>query len=327
MDGLTATEIAKKVNKELHPNPALTREGIYPALRRARDHGFIKLDPPIEETLGKSIEAKYNCPNQVRVVDTAHQRASASVADAAADLTMKLMKELALNQGSAVGLGLGPGRATLDFSKRLSNLLRTDKEPPDIGLYAISAGCPARSPEYAPTSCFSFFPTRGVVERVGMFAELVVPAGQLKSIKGRPGVKEVFEAREKEKIQIIVSSMGDFDDVDDLLRQFLLDAGLTLPQLKRSKWIGNVQYRPFTAEGPVVEKNGYRAVTLYELDDLKEFASKKGRHVILMARQCALCGKTRAKSLRPLLTVPKLRVFSELVLDSATARELLAGDE
>jgi DNA-binding transcriptional regulator LsrR (DeoR family) len=305
----------------------LTRESIYPALRRATERSLIRLNPPIEETLGSSVAEKFGCdPKQIRVVDTAHKGASALVADAAADLTLEILKTLANRLDAPVGLGLGPGRATLDFSRRLSNLLRTDKEPPEIGLYAISAGCPARSPEYAPTSCFSFFPTRGVVERVGMFAELVVPAGQFKDIKGRPGVKEVFQAREEEKIQIIVSSMGDFDDEDDLLRQFLIDAGLTPDQLKRSGWVGNVQYRPFTAMGPVIEKSGYRAVTLYELDDLVQFADKKNRHVILMARQCAICGKTRAKSLRPLLQVSKLRVFSELVMDSATARELLAEE-
>jgi hypothetical protein len=42
-----------------------------------------------------------------------------------------------------------------------------------------------------------------------------------------------------------------------------------------------------------------------------------------MARQCGICGRTRAEALRPLLTNPNLKVFSTLVIDAATARDLL----
>ncbi len=42
-----------------------------------------------------------------------------------------------------------------------------------------------------------------------------------------------------------------------------------------------------------------------------------------MVRQCGICGRTRAEALQPLLTNPNLKGFSTLVLDAATARELL----
>jgi hypothetical protein len=42
-----------------------------------------------------------------------------------------------------------------------------------------------------------------------------------------------------------------------------------------------------------------------------------------MARQCGICGRSRAEALRPLLTNPQLKAFSNLVMDAATARELL----
>jgi hypothetical protein len=81
---------------------------------------------------------------------------------------------------------------------------------------------------------------------------------------------------------------------------------------------------PYTADGPVVEKGKeLRAVTIFELKDLVQAAGEKNRHVILMARQCGICGCTRAQALRPLLTNPNLKVFSTLVMDGATARELL----
>jgi len=67
-----------------------------------------------------------------------------------------------------------------------------------------------------------------------------------------------------------------------------------------------------------------RAVTLYELEDLVRIAGQKNKHVILIARQCGMCERTRAEALRPLLTNPNLKVFSTLVMDAATAKELLA---
>ena len=67
-----------------------------------------------------------------------------------------------------------------------------------------------------------------------------------------------------------------------------------------------------------------RAVTLFELEDFVRMADSKNKHVVLIARQCGVCGRTRAAALRPLLTTPRLRVWSDLVMDEATARDLLS---
>jgi hypothetical protein len=109
------------------------------------------------------------------------------------------------------------------------------------------------------------------------------------------------------------------------LRYVITKGGVLPPQSARAgfrhQWLGNVQYRPFTADGPVHEAPGeLRAVTL---EDLIERAKRRPREVIPMARQCGLCGRPRARALRALLDNPSLRVFSRLVLDRATAEELL----
>ena len=52
-------------------------------------------------------------------------------------------------------------------------------------------------------------------------------------------------------------------------------------------------------------------------------AEKRPREVILMVRQCGLCGRARGGALRALLSNPNLKVFSNLVMDAATARDLL----
>jgi hypothetical protein len=50
---------------------------------------------------------------------------------------------------------------------------------------------------------------------------------------------------------------------------------------------------------------------------------RDGKHVILIARQCGNCGLTRARALLPLLQNPALKVWSHIVMDIATAKELL----
>jgi hypothetical protein len=46
----------------------------------------------------------------------------------------------------------------------------------------------------------------------------------------------------------------------------------------------------------------------------------KQKHVVLIARQCGACGKAHGAALRPLLQAQEMRVFSELVMDTATLR-------
>ena len=110
--------------------------------------------------------------------------------------------------------------------------------------------------------------------------------------------EEAFAA--KKDIDVVVTAMGDFEDRHDLLSVFLKDSGQDVKALRRRGWLGNVQYRPFTSEGPVHEApDQLRAVTVFELEDLVERAKDRSKEVILMARQCAICGRSRAQALLP----------------------------
>jgi hypothetical protein len=143
--------------------------------------------------------------------------------------------------------------------------------------------------------------------------------------------------------------MGDLQDPHDLLANFLDKARTKkLPineelrtylarrqkAMGQGKWpddlnetIGSVQYRPYNDKGPIVEKgHELRACTLFELKDFEEMV-RGSKHVILIARQCGNCGLTRARALLPLLRVPKLKVWSHIVMDIATAKELLTYKE
>jgi DNA-binding transcriptional regulator LsrR (DeoR family) len=272
------------------------------------------------------VRAKY--PNlkgvTLSVVQTAGRHDNAKVATVAAELALDHVKQIAkATKDPNVSVGLGPGRATLDFCRTFSRLLAGYPEPLKLRLVAISAGCPANASEYSSISFFNLFPKRLVEGRtVGLFAETLVPQDAFDRIKDQPGVKEAFG--ERESINLVVTSMGDVHDEHDLLMMFLEQSPPGKGRPRTEKWRGNVQYRPYTADGPVVEDGKeLRAVTIFELKDLVQAASEKNRHVILMARQCGICGRTRAQALRPLLTNLNLKVFSTLVMDAATARDLL----
>lgn len=117
-------------------------------------------------------------------------------------------------------------------------------------------------------------------------------------------------------------------DPRDLLRQHLASAGTTGEALctrDKEAYIGNVQYRPYTAKA-FVKNEALRAVTLFDLDELVLIANSPEKAVILIARRRADDGRTRSVALRPLLSNPEMQLFSHLVIDEATARELLRAE-
>lgn len=318
--GLKVSEIAKTVNEELTLHPPLSRESVYPLLSTAAKKGFARLVPPLDEVLlGKLVEQFKLVPERVRVVPIPNPQSNDRVAATAAELAYEVLSTLGRGRGP-IGVGLGPGRATLEFSRHLGQLLRAKPLRWKLKLFAISAGAPSGSPEYAPTSFFNLFPSEMVDSRRGLFADVLVKARDFSKVKKSSGAGRTFD--ERGEISLVVTSMGDANDEHDLLRRFLVEAGENETRFTRDKWVGNVQYRGYSDTGPVIERaNDLRAVTAFELEELKGIASHRDKHVLLIAKQCR-CGRTKARALRPLLEVPALRVFTSLVLDDKTASEL-----
>jgi hypothetical protein len=145
-------------------------------------------------------------------------------------------------------------------------------------------------------------------------------------------VREAFRARDQ--IDIMVTSMGDLIDLDDLLRLFLEGdeedrrdregVSPSLQSLFDKGAIASVAYLPYSKEGPVpLEGADLRAVTLFEIPEMVQRAQLKNKYSVLIARKCGKCGRNRAEAVRPLLTVPALKVWTNLVMDVTTARGLL----
>jgi hypothetical protein len=99
--------------------------------------------------------------------------------------------------------------------------------------------------------------------------------------------------------------------------------GDVFDQMDAVGWKGDVQFRPYTADGPLTEACPVRAVTLFELPELVQVAATEDKYVVLLGGPCGECGQSKTDSLLPLLAQPELRLWTHLVTDAQTARELL----
>lgn len=318
---LSAADIAGELKEE---QVNISREQIYPLLARGRDLGIIQLLPTFDEFMPAQIadhfDNKFSADSVTVAANVGGTWANDYVSAAAAKLVLNLAMDLNKEE---VGLGLGPGRATLEFSREFARLLLSTGKTPMFRLHAITGGAPVKRPHLAPVSFFNLFPEHCIKESIGLFSEPLVTVAEfnkMRDSKNRPGISEAFQ--ERDKIDIVVTSMGDFRHEHDLFNLFLPEK--ERKQLEADQAVGNVQFRPFNARGPCAEKpTDNRVVTLFELQDFADRSMKKGQHVVLIARSCPVCGATRTNALRPLMEVKSLKVWSELVIDAATGRKLI----
>jgi hypothetical protein len=85
-------------------------------------------------------------------------------------------------------------------------------------------------------------------------------------------------------------------------------------------------YRPFSEKRPVTQSRGaLRAITLFELEELRELAKQDGKYVVLISGPCDVCGENREDALKPVMVNDDLKVWTHLVCDIATAEARVAA--
>jgi hypothetical protein len=351
----TADNVAAQISREF--NVKMNRQAVYRQLSVAMEHGFIRPIPPLSRTLTEKVAQRFNLSaNSIHVVhamaakgeDADRSWVGEQVARHGAERALALVNEVWKNREQAkteVSIGVGPGRATLEWARHFSRLVRSEADLPAIRLIAITAGGDPQHSEFDPTSFFSLFP-RSRVKCIGLYASTVVRQDEMDrylTLKpGYPGVKEALRycmglpptedvdapaesaenLKEEKQVDIVISSMGDPNDEHDLLTRYLKNARGTIPP----DAAGNVQFRYYNQHAPIRERpNDLRAFTLFELDEFRRIATSRTGHVVLMARTCGLCGTSRAAALRPLLTSAELKLWTEIVMDVRTADDLIRG--
>ncbi len=188
-------------------------------------------------------------------------------------------------------------------------------------------------PQKAPMTYFSYFDDLLTeAEFVGLFSAPVVPSNAYEQVIAHPGLHESFDRAEE--IDIVVTSFATARDEHGLLAQYLrhlIDKGELRPEvldeMESMGWVGDVQFRPYSADGPIVQGCPVRAVTLFEISDLVKRIQQPDKYVVLLAGPCSECGVTKTEAMLPLLRQPKLRVWTHLVTDVQSAAELLRLEE
>ncbi|MDR3233189.1 MAG: hypothetical protein LBT46_05935 [Planctomycetaceae bacterium] len=337
-----ASAVAKWLRSEGRAD--ITREKIYPLFWEACARGFLLLQPPPEHHLEDKLVSRFflqRHSGKITVVNVRGETAAQHVTNRAADKIVELIDRVWKDKQQkypnepekhVVHLGMGAGFATMLVAKRLAYKIRSGGEIPQLILHAISAGgFLPDEPHKSPSTYFSYFdPTLLNIKFVALFAATVVGNEDYEKQKENPAVRYSFAQRDR--IDIIVTSLASANHVHGLLGHYLehliqqeLLPPDSLTKMRKAGWVGDVQFRPYTANGPLRDVCPVRAVTLFELDELVAMAkdADNGKYVVLVAGPCGECGETKQRALRPLLDNPKLRLWTHLITDTQTAKDLL----
>jgi DNA-binding transcriptional regulator LsrR (DeoR family) len=327
IEGERPTDIADWLSKEI--DDRVTREEVYPLLREAVRRRFFALLPPVSQVMSQRIADRFRGgedQDRIHVASVSAESAREWLPYFAANLISKRIQKMGKRQ-DRVGIGLGGGGTIMRVAEFLGAQLQSAENLPRLGLHVLTSGFALDRPRSAPITFLSFFahvPTK--IECVGLFAPPVVDEEDYDRMKELPGIEESF--RSAADIDLIVTSLASADDKDGELNEFLCTAGErtegTLTALRNEGWVGDLLYHPYSSKGPITGVSPQvRTFSVSNLEDLKSFASDESKHVIVVCGPCGICGKTKAKALRPLLESEDLKVWTELVMDRTTAKELL----
>lgn len=323
MLGQGATEIAQELG--------ISREKVYPALEKAFERQMLLPVTPPDIQLEAALAAAFDVPadRHVHVVNAVAPSSREDVATMAAHHARELIHEVATAKAEhglprVVHVGLGGGNTMMRTSDELEAVLSGDTELPKLVFHAITSGFDIFKPERAPVSFLrplkKRLPTE--VELVGLSAPAAVSDAEYAKVKRNHGVAEAFEAARD--VDVVLTSIASAQDEHGTLRTFgRVRPAFRVKTLERCGWKGDLLYGPFGERGPILEKAGLQAVTLFTLRDLRELVRQPRKHVLVIASPCWECGTPKTSALLPLLLCPELAVWTHLVTDVTTARELL----
>jgi hypothetical protein len=343
-DGKNAPWISRHVHKDL--GQIIHRTQVYKVVAEGLRRGYFQLTPPRDMLLSARMLDRFVHSRRARgaarekvvnVVTQGYERSLEHIAVAAAHTALDVIREIdeRTRRGTASGeepppvhVGFGAGATTMLVARHLAERLRTDERPPRLVLHALTSGFDVAGPATAPVAFFNFFHGIPGVSYRGLFAAAYARSKDWKRTREHVGVRESFAARSK--LQVVITSLASREDPHGELNRFM-EVNAELGKKARQVLdveegrVGDVIYRPFNAKGPITKSAGIRAVTLFELEDLRKFAAKDGNAVILVAGPCGAsdCRRSRSDALLPLLVVPKLDVWTHLVTDDITASACL----
>ncbi len=336
VSGAKTDTIRQAVNEELtrlNCHYTVTREQVYQLLAFGQERRYFTFTPPERLALQTRVANAFELPQSC--VHVANSSAIDQVAATAAALVVDLILKLG-EKHPVVHIGLGGGYTSRLVTYHLATQLRairTVDDLPKLVLHALSTGFDPECPHTAPVTFFGFF--EGIaspIEYFGLFASPVVKTAQYADTLVE--LEACYRAA-REDLHLVITSLGSASHTHGDFMHFMKE-GTAGPKSKKSKkgedrlkflkergWVGDILFRPYSAKGSITEDTDIRAVTLLELDELREMASSKDKHVVVVAGPCSICAKTRGDAVLPLFEEPKLRLWSHFVMDMGTAEYLI----
>lgn len=240
----------------------------------------------------------------------------------AAEVLLDKIKKLGKD---VVRVGFGAGLSTQQIAFSLGRLMSSEGPLPKVVFHALTKGFHIHNVSYDPASFFSYLNATGhEVDFVGLSTAPLVAPGVPMDLDHDPSVLGDPFA-EKWEIDIIVTALANYQDPNSEHRRLVHGCGMA-EEAESKGVVGDVLYRAFNDEGMVEFETGKRVVTLFDLDELREFAAIPDKEVVLVSGPCGGEERTRHVALLPLLEKDNLRVWTHIVTDRETCTNLLAAD-
>lgn len=317
-------EIAEKMQRLL---PGMRREHVYLLLHEGFRRGFVQFSPPIDQDRQRRLRERFaGAVRDITVVDAVGPTVIDHLARYTAEQVLQNIKEDP--DRDEVHIGFGGGRTVQQVARHLTVLLQHEPDVPTLVLHALGTGFATEDPSTSAASFFGLF--HDLEEALTIDYRLVpappfVPWNQYALLlERRPDLRRAL--RQSGSIDIVVTTLNNANHEHGLLYSFMQLAGEdALRKLRSAGWIGDVLWRPYSADGPITANIGIRPITMFELDDLVRLAKRPDRHVYLVAGPCPGCANLKTEALRPILMQASLRICNHLVIDTDTAYKLLTS--
>ena len=325
----------------------LSREKVYPIVHVACEKQILICNPQLperdlRELVGRLNELvgrlndKVQSGQRIDVVEASRYSANSQVTDRTVEVLLDLIdRKHQADPQRRIILGVGGGMSVQAVIEKLGARLRFATRNLVLRCQSLIPGFTPHEDD-APVSYSRFFKEareeRGLdIDFFGLSAAPFVWDKDLTQQREQdPFMQEAFENAKHLDIVItgIASVVGGHRH-GTLARTF--DKYKKHPELSRlekhliaHKWLGDIHYCPFNAEGPVPLEGHWRPMSLVTIDDLKNLVRQRA-YVVLCAGFCNVdgCDETRTAALYPLVRKPQLKgSWTHIVTECQTAREL-----
>ncbi len=306
----------------------VNRESVMNLVFHAAELDLLTYKLPFANQLAKSLGEEMGWDaDRIAVV---HSRSLEHVAqEAARRLLAQIRSFKTYGKLQTVHIGFAGGRLLRLVAEQLAKLLREPSRdnPERIVFHAMVAAFSEDDFEADPNNFITFFLQEELAVKISFVpiaAPGIVETKYRHDLRKFREIDEVYRAAEK--LNIIVSSAGDWEDEHSTTQQYLKEVdGGDVQALNDYPAIGDLLWQPLSADGPIDMDSGdftFRPNTLVDLKDLPGAINERGVRVLLALGMCGKCGKPKGKLLNTIMGLQE-RLVTDIVTNSPNVYDAL----